>query len=269
MLSTGFFLSPAEPEGFAAAPFLSCDFMNHFLMSDDCAKENPRKGEAQRRKNSEQIIPLVESRIRARKPRTHSPSPTPEKTGSFRTREAARVEISRFLARLGMRGARVLGVRAVLASSDPIEPWPPAIQGMRGRRGEKGEGDERPRRCAAEDSSRGAAWRRFWFGFGGGEGRRSGLGEKGRTGARCSRGSTSPSGRTRALSGLETSFSTSEFLLILAILALRCSCYVPDGSDGCFVLDGSGHCLVNWKGTGEIGAFSPLFNAYKFQVYIR
>uniref|UniRef100_A0A0A9EXT3 Uncharacterized protein n=1 Tax=Arundo donax TaxID=35708 RepID=A0A0A9EXT3_ARUDO len=40
MLSTGFFFSAAAPEGFAAAaaaeaPFLSCDFMNHFLMSDD------------------------------------------------------------------------------------------------------------------------------------------------------------------------------------------------------------------------------------------
>jgi len=44
MLSTGFFFSAAAPEGFAAAPegaaLLSCVFMNHFRMSDDCA---PRK----------------------------------------------------------------------------------------------------------------------------------------------------------------------------------------------------------------------------------
>jgi len=46
MLSTGFFFSAAAAAaGFAApeeAAPLSCVFMNHFRMSDDCAQENPR-----------------------------------------------------------------------------------------------------------------------------------------------------------------------------------------------------------------------------------
>jgi len=51
MLSTGFFFSAAAAaEGFAApeeAAPLSCVFMNHFRMSDDCAQENPRNKKAQ------------------------------------------------------------------------------------------------------------------------------------------------------------------------------------------------------------------------------
>jgi hypothetical protein len=49
MLSTGFFLSAAAaaPEGFDV-PLLSCVFMNHFRMSDDCAQEKPRKQKAQK-----------------------------------------------------------------------------------------------------------------------------------------------------------------------------------------------------------------------------
>jgi hypothetical protein len=49
MLSTGFFFSAAAaaPKGFTAAPeaaaLLSCVFMNHFRMSDDCAPKKQSK----------------------------------------------------------------------------------------------------------------------------------------------------------------------------------------------------------------------------------
>jgi hypothetical protein len=50
MLSTGF-LAAAEaavpvPDGLAAAAFLSCGFMNHFLMSDDCATRKKQEESA-------------------------------------------------------------------------------------------------------------------------------------------------------------------------------------------------------------------------------
>jgi hypothetical protein len=46
MLSTGFLAAAAPvpvPDGLAAPAFLSCGFMNHFLMSDDCATRKARR----------------------------------------------------------------------------------------------------------------------------------------------------------------------------------------------------------------------------------
>lgn len=46
MLSTGFFANAVVPAGFAAPPFLSCAFMNHFLMSEDlCPPQRTQKRE--------------------------------------------------------------------------------------------------------------------------------------------------------------------------------------------------------------------------------
>jgi hypothetical protein len=70
MLSTGFFLSPAAPEAFAGRPFLSCPFMNHFRISDDCAKKI-KKGNSSPSKNikTNPSPTLVESRTcQKRKP---------------------------------------------------------------------------------------------------------------------------------------------------------------------------------------------------------
>jgi len=103
MLSTGFFFSAAaaDPDGFAAAapeaaPLLSCVFMNHFLMSDDCAPRKQSKNRSvvgsqqQGEKNQE---PARQANLpggrntnrgaRERKremARTHSPSPTRQRT---------------------------------------------------------------------------------------------------------------------------------------------------------------------------------------------
>jgi hypothetical protein len=86
----------------------------------------------------------------------HSPSPTPENTGSFRTLEAARIEISRFLAAIREKQARVLSAGCCfLHLCRTSVPGAPPDGRRRVRRGE----------ATAVCSGRpaGAARPRFWF----------------------------------------------------------------------------------------------------------
>jgi hypothetical protein len=143
MLGTGFFLSPAAPEGFAGGPFLSCPFMNHFRISDDCAKKtkNETSGPTKNINRESPPHPRRISNQRKRKPGERDKSKDALTISYSRKDQIFPDPGSRFASswrRFGRSGLGSTG-RAVLASSARVEPRPTPPTGC--AEGEKTRGD--------------------------------------------------------------------------------------------------------------------------------